>query len=156
MQVHTLTPFLKELPFFQGMDQQHLDQLVGCATNLRFDAGQYLFREGEKADRFFIIRQGVVDLKLKDSDSRTLKLESMKAGEVLGWSWLFPPFTWAFSAEAHELTRVISMDGECVRAKCKSDSDLGYEMMSRFALIVVDRLQQTRHRLLNATRNNPD
>jgi CRP-like cAMP-binding protein len=148
MQVHTLAPFLKELPFFQGMDQQHLDRLVGCATNLRFDAGQYLFREGEKADRFFIIRQGAVDLELQASAGRTLKLEAMHTGDVIGWSWLFPPYAWAFSAEARELTRVIAMDGECVREKCKADATLGYELMTRFAQIVVDRLQHTRHRLL--------
>jgi CRP-like cAMP-binding protein len=147
VQIHTLEPVLKANPFFEGIDGRLLDLLVGCATNLRFDTGQYIFHEEAPADRFYIIRHGVVSLEL-GADRESVTIETLRDGHVLGWSWLFEPYVWQFSARARELTRVIAMDAECIRAKSEENNELGYELMKRFALVVVDRLQATRHRLL--------
>ena len=77
MEIHTLEPILKTNPFFKDMDDPLIEQLVGCATNLRFDAGQYLFHEGESADRFFIIRQGTVSLKLTSPQHTDILIEDL-------------------------------------------------------------------------------
>ena len=153
MEIHTLEPILKTNPFFKDMEEPLIEQLVGCATNLRFDEGQYLFREGEPADRFFIIRQGTVSLKLATPQKEEILIERLREGELLGWSWYFSPNFWKFDAYAETLTRVISMDGECIRAKCDEIPKLGYELMKRFAHVVVERLQYTRMQLIESRKN---
>jgi CRP-like cAMP-binding protein len=146
--VHTLEPILKENPFFEGMDDRLIEMLVSCATNLRFDEKQYLFREGHEANWFYLIRQGSVSLELQTEKGGVAALENLGPGDVLGWSWLFPPYQWKFDARALSLVRVIAMDAECLRAKCEGDTELGYELMKRFAPVIVDRLQATRRRII--------
>ncbi len=75
--------------------------------------------------------------------------QTVAEGDVLGWSWLFPPYRWVFDAQALELTRALVFDGTCLRGKCEDDHNLGYELMKRFAHVVVQRLQATRLQLLD-------
>ena len=86
-----------------------------------------------------------------------MAIQSLKEGEVLGWSWMIPPYKWHFDARAFDLTRAIALDGACLREKCEEDHDLGYELMSRFALIIAQRLEATRLQLMdiygNSTKN---
>jgi CRP-like cAMP-binding protein len=77
-----------------------------------------------------------------------ITIETIASGDVLGWSWLFPPYRWHFDAQALELTRAIAFDGACLRAKCDDDHDLGYALQ-RFARIMMQRLQATRLQLLD-------
>jgi hypothetical protein len=70
-------------------------------------------------------------------------------GEVLGWSWMVPPYRWHFDARASETTRAIAMDGKCLRTKCDEDHDLGYEIMKRFSLVIAERLEATRLQLMD-------
>jgi len=123
--------------------------ITGCASNVRFDAGAYLFREGENADTFFIIRHGKVSVELYGAQRGTLLIETIQEGDVLGWSWLVPPYKWRFDAKAIELTRAIALDGVCLRTKCDEDHSLGYEVWKRFAHVIEQRLHATRMRLLD-------
>jgi hypothetical protein len=91
----------------------------------------------------------MVAVELHHPPRGTALIETIEAGEVLGWSWLFPPYRWHFDARALLPVRATAFDGRCLRGKCADDRDLGYELMSRFAQILIDRLQWTRLRLLD-------
>jgi CRP-like cAMP-binding protein len=147
--IHTLESILAGHPFLQGLAPEHLQLLVSCASNVHFEAGQDVFQEGEEANAFYIIRHGKVAIELLVPGSGPRIIQTLEAGEVLGWSWLFPPYRWQFNARAVELTRVIALDGKCLRTKCDEDHDLGYELMKRFARIFVQRLHATRLQLLD-------
>ena len=147
--METLEPILAQHPFFQDIEPVYLQLMVGCAANVRFAAGDDLFREGDVADRFYLIRHGHVALQVFIPGQGRITIETIEAGEVLGWSWLFPPYRWHFDAQALELSRAIAFDGACLRAKCDEDHDLGYMLMQRFAQVMTQRLQATRLQLLD-------
>jgi len=151
--METLERILSAHPFFEHLERRHLELLVGCAANLRFDAGQFLFRTGEEANQFFLIRQGTVALETAAPGRPPLTLQTLGAGEILGWSWLIPPYYWMFDARAVESTRAVALDGLCLRTKCEADHDLGYELLKRFAHILQQRLQATRLQLLDVYGN---
>lgn len=147
--METLEPILAQHPFLKDLEPRHLQTIVGCAANVRFDAGQFIFREGEAAKHFYIIRHGKTALEIFVPGRGPVTIQTLGAGDVLGWSWLFPPYRWHFDARAIELTRAIALDGECLRGKCEADHDLGYELIKRFANVIVERLQATRLQLLD-------
>ena len=147
--MQTLEPVLAAHPFFRDLKPEHLQVLVGCASNVRFDAGQYLLREGEEANTFYLIRTGQVALEVAVPGRGTLTIQTINEGDVLGWSWLVPPYRWHYDARAAVLTRAIALDGKCLRDKCEADHDLGYELLKRFALVMQERLQATRLQLLD-------
>ncbi len=153
MAMENLERILIEHPFFVGMKQQHMNLLVGCASNVRFDAGQFILREGEEANHFYLIRQGKAALEIYAPERGSITIQTLSAGEVLGWSWLVPPYRWRFDARATELTRAIALDGKCLREKCEKDTDLGYELLKRFSQVMVEHLQATRFQLLNVYEN---
>jgi CRP-like cAMP-binding protein len=136
-------------PFFKGLPADDLAYLAGCAKNVRFEQGQYIFREGGQADHFYLIRHGHVALEIFIPERGALITETIGEGDVLGWSWLFPPYRWSSDARAVEATVAIALDGACLRGKCQTDTRLGYELMGRFAQIIMERLQATRMRLLD-------
>jgi CRP/FNR family cyclic AMP-dependent transcriptional regulator len=140
---------IAELPALEGLAKPQLELIAGCATNIRAAAGEYLFREGERADVFYAIRRGGVALELHVPARDAVTLETLHDGDLLGWSWLFPPYRWQFDGRALEPTALISFDGACLRGKCEADHELGYELMSRFAGVIIARLQATRLRLLD-------
>jgi CRP-like cAMP-binding protein len=145
----TLEPYLAEHPMFRDLDPNYLKLLSGCAANVRFDAGDTVFRHGESADRFYLIRDGRVSLQVASNSSEALTIQTLEAGEVLGWSWLFPPYIWYFDARAMIRTRAVAVEGLCLRAKCDEDPKLGYELMKRFSAILNSRLQAARLQILD-------
>jgi CRP-like cAMP-binding protein len=147
--METLEPILAQHPFFHDLDARHLALLVGCASNVRFAEGQFLFRTGEEANQFFLVRHGRVALEIVVPGRPALTVQTVGAGDILGWSWLIPPYHWLFDARAVEQTRAVSLDGRCLRTKCEADHDLGYELLKRFAHIMEQRLQATRLQLLD-------
>jgi CRP-like cAMP-binding protein len=149
MAMETLERILVEHPFFAGMKEEHMDLLVGCASNVRFDAGQFILREGEEANKFYLIRQGKVAVEVYAPERGSINIQTLGAGEILGWSWLVPPYYWRLDARAVELTRAIALDGKCLREKCEKDHDLAYELLKRFSQVMVENLTATRLQLLN-------
>lgn len=146
--MQTIDRILAEAPAFAGLSDAQLEVVGGCARNVGFEAGQRLFREGDAADTFFILRRGRVALTLHDPRG-DLTIETVEGGDAVGWSWLFEPYRWHFDAVAVEPVRAVAIDGACLRGKCDADHELGYALMRRFAGIVIDRLQHTRIRLLD-------
>ena len=143
-----LERIVREHPFFSGMKEEFLELISGCAKNVRFEAGQYVFHEGQPADQFYLLRSGRVAIQLS-APERTLTVQTVGEDEIVGASWLVPPYRWGFDAKALELTRAIAMDAACLRGKCEGDHDLGYEMMKRFMPILIQRLHATRLQILD-------
>jgi CRP/FNR family cyclic AMP-dependent transcriptional regulator len=145
----TMETLVGEVPALAGLEDAYLELVAGCAQNIRFETGSNLFREGDAADRFYAIRQGSVALEIHVPAREAVILETLHEGDLVGWSWLFPPYRWAFDARALEGVSAIAFDGACLRGKCESDHDLGYELMRRIAEVIIERLQATRLRLLD-------
>jgi CRP/FNR family cyclic AMP-dependent transcriptional regulator len=153
--MENLERILSEHPFLKGMKTEHLNLLVGCASNVVFKAGEFVFHEGEPANTFYFIRQGRVQVETHVPQKGSVVIRSREAGEIFGWSWLVPPYRWHFDARSTELTRAIALDGKCLREKCEADHDLGYEIMKRFAIVIAERLEQTRLQLLDVYGTGP-
>ena len=146
---------LAGLPTFAGLEREQVELVAGCGRTDGFEAGEYLFRAEEPADRFFVVRRGLIALELFAPSRGQVIVSTHGPGEVVGWSWLFPPYRWQFDGRASEPTRVISFDGACLRGKCDADHSLGYELMQRFALKMLERLQATRLQLLDVYGHAP-
>jgi len=144
-----LEHILTEHPFFAGFSAEHSQLVAGCARNHRFNAGEYLFREGGPANEFFLIRHGRVALEIVSPGQTPIVFETLGEGQIVGASWLVPPYRWMSDARAVALTRAIGVDAACLRDKCETDHHLGYEMMKRFLPILVQRLDATRLQLLD-------
>jgi CRP/FNR family cyclic AMP-dependent transcriptional regulator len=147
--IHTFEQVLAEHPFFKDLDEPHLDTVVGCVSNVVFEPGEFIFREGEAADRFFVVREGKVAVEVFVPNKGPVTIETIEGGEVLGWSWLFAPYKARFDARALNAVRALALDGACLRAKCEKDPGLGYELLKRFTQVVVSRLEATRMQLLD-------
>ena len=147
--METLERILAEHSFFEGLETEYLKLLVGCASNVRFQAGAYLFREGEEASHFYLIRQGRVAVEIYAPQRPPIVVQTLEGGDILGWSWLIPPYHWRFDARVVEPARAIALDGKCLRSKCEENHDLGYALLKRFAHIVEQRLEATRMQLLD-------
>ncbi len=147
--IEGLDRLLREHPFFAGFDAEALDLLAGCAANERFEPGRYLAREGDPADKFYFIRHGTVAIEIRVPGRDPLIVDTLHAGEILGWSWIVPPYRWTDDARAVELVRAVSMDAACLRGKCDRDHTLGHEFFRRVAPVIAERLSSTRLRLVD-------
>ena len=147
--METLDELIAHAPVFAGLGSEDLTLIAGCAQNVCFDDGELLFREGEPADTFYVVRRGRVSLELHTPERGGLVIDTIEPGEVVGWSWLFEPYVWHFDARAAGPLRAIAFDGACLRGKCDDDKELGYALMKRFAQVMIDRLQHARVRLLD-------
>lgn len=149
-----LSRIVKEHPLFINLSEDHCHLVCGCARNVRFEAGRYLLREGEPANEFYLIREGRVALEINVPGRSDLTFQTVGPGEVVGVSWLIPPYRWTYDARALEQVRAISLDAQCLRGKCETDHDFGYDMMTRFVPILIQRLQATRLQLLDMYGDN--
>lgn len=134
-------------PFLDGMEVRRARQLLYGSQSMHFDAGEILFLEGQPADRFFLVQSGLIALEAR-VEGRTVQIDQVSGGEVLGWSWLFPPFAWHFQARVLAPTEAIVCDGSRLLVICEEDSSFGYGIMKRIAQVLIHRLQATRTRLI--------
>jgi CRP-like cAMP-binding protein len=149
----SLDELLADVPLFAGLGDDRLALLAGCAGNVHFDAGAQLFREGDEADTFYVVRHGDIAIETFVPSRGPVTIETLGAGEAVGWSWLFAPYRWHFDARALSAVRATAFDGACLRGKCEADPAVGYELMGRFAQLMIERLQWTRLRLLDVYGN---
>jgi CRP/FNR family transcriptional regulator, cyclic AMP receptor protein len=147
--VENLARVISEHPFCKDLKPDYLTLLTGCASNVVFDKGHHLFRKGGEANQFYLIREGKVSLEVFSPQHQSLVVETVEAGEVLGWSWLVPPYRWRFGARAVEPVRAVVVNGKCLRTKCEKDTHLGYELLRRTVEIMGQRLEATRFRLVD-------
>jgi len=153
MEAEGLERIIREHRFFAGLDDTFCKLVCGCAKNVRFEAGQYLFHEGEPADQFYLLRHGRVALEVTTPARGAVTFQTVGEDEVVGVSWLIPPYRWTYDAKALTLVRAIAMDAGCLRQKCEADHDLGYEMMKRFVPVLLERLHATRLQILDVYGN---
>lgn len=144
----TIDESIMKYAFFDGMRPEHLALLAEGAKAGRFKGGELLFREGEPANQFYLIESGKILLEAHEPANATTSVQTLSAGDVLGWSWLFPPFVWHFQARAVEPSSVIILNGAHLLISAERDHDFGYELMKRVAQVVIRRLQATRKQLL--------
>jgi CRP/FNR family transcriptional regulator, cyclic AMP receptor protein len=135
-------------PFLRGLKPGHLRLLIESAMRMRYEGNESIFREGEPANRFYLIEQGRVSLESPRKDEPPVSIQVIGPGDVLGWSWLFPPFYWHFDARALEPTTAIFFYGTRLREQCERDHEFGFELMKRMTQVVILRLQATRKDLL--------
>jgi CRP-like cAMP-binding protein len=134
-------------PFLEKLNPHQARILRDCAMFTQFKPGELIFREGDPANRFYLIIAGKVVLEAHVRDSGTMKIQTVNEGEVLGWSWLFPPYYWHFDARAVEPTDAVFFYGTPLREECESDHELGYEIIKRLSEVMIKRLQATRRQL---------
>ena len=133
-------------PFLKGLPERHLQLLVNESMLMEFGENKVIFREGQVANRFYLLLEGEVALEssAKEKDGASSSIEIIRAGGTLGWSWLFPPYRWHFDARALKSTKAIFIYGIRLRRLCDEDHDLGYELMKRTADIVIEELEAVR------------
>ena len=136
-------------PFLAGMNPTQLALLVDCAMATHFKQGQVILREGEMANRFYLIESGKVVLESGKGFGEPVVVETVSAGDLLGWSWMFPPYVWHFTARAIEPTEAIFFYGTILREYCEKDPSLGYELFKRMAPVMLRRLQAARQKMLS-------
>ena len=118
---HQLDEILALVPFFEGMAEDQIALIAGCGQNVHFDEGETIFRQGDAADNFFVVRHGTVAVGNFVPPRGELVIETLEAGDLLGWSWLFPPYRSHFDARALSSVRATQFDGACLRDKCAAD-----------------------------------
>ena len=142
-------------PFFIGMSAHYIRLLSDCALATRFEKDQVIFHAGETANRFYLIESGKVVLEsAADAGSAPVIIDTIAAGDLLGWSWIFPPFIWHFTARAVQPTSSIFFYGTILREYCEKDPKLGYELFKRMSEVMMRRLQRARTELLEAMGKN--
>jgi len=153
METNNLETILKKHSFFAGLDEETLLLVAGCAKNVRFPAGAVIARQSDPSDEFYLIREGRVAIGCPVPQGGSVTIETVDDDDIVGWSWLMPPYQWQFDVTAQTPVRALSMNGKCLRDKCDNDPKLGYELMKRFSAIMVRRLAATRLQLLDVYGN---
>jgi CRP/FNR family cyclic AMP-dependent transcriptional regulator len=140
---------VKAHPFLIGMSEHHIRLLADCAMLTQFAAETTIFSQGDTANRFYLIQQGAVVLESDSADGK-VEIDRVGDGDLLGWSWLFPPYVWHFTARAIEPTSAIFFYGTVLRDYCEKNHSLGFELFKRMSEVMTRRLQSARARLLSA------
>jgi CRP/FNR family cyclic AMP-dependent transcriptional regulator len=146
------TSKLEEQPFLRGMSIRQLELLAENSMLAEFQAGEKIVSEGDSANRFYLILEGLVELESRGPEGEIIRIQTIGTGDVLGWSWLFPPYYWHFDARATTSSKTIFFYGTRLRELCETNHDLGYELMMRVSEIIIKRLQATRRELVEHKR----
>jgi len=152
MGVSTLSQ-LSEHPLFAGLPRAAVERFSVYAESVNFEPGQLIFAEGAEAQTFYLLRVGKVALSARAPGKGLLLVQTLGPGDTLGLSWLFPPYRWQFDARPVEPVETFALDGPSMRSELDRDPVLGYHLLKRFTPIVLQRLQQTRLRLLDLYSN---
>jgi CRP-like cAMP-binding protein len=136
-------------PFLAGMNRTHLALLTDCAMESQFKKGQIILRVGDFANRFYLIESGRVALESSAGLGEPFAIEAIGAGDLLGWSWMFPPYVWHFTARAIEPSTALFFYGTILREYCERNHSLGYELLKRMSAVMVKRLQAARKEMLS-------
>ena len=137
-------------PFLVGLQWHHIKLLADCAMAKTFVTDEFLFRQGEFANRFYLLEEGEIVLEADDSEGERVVIERVGNGKLTGWSWLFPPYVWHFDARATRPTTAIFFYGTILREYCEREPSLGYELFKRMSAVMIERLQNARVQLLRA------
>jgi CRP-like cAMP-binding protein len=144
-----LSATIAEHPFMHGLDAKFIQLVSNKATQRNYERGDMLFKEGETADKFFLVLAGKIALELAPPEKDRLTIETIGEGEVVGWSWMVAPYRWTFDARALKNTQVIAMDAELLRKALEDDPKNGYDFLLRLLPVIGNRLENTRLQLMD-------
>lgn len=140
---------IAEHPFFAGLPKKSVSFLASCAKKRRLVEDDVLFSHGGKADRFFLVLDGRVTVEVAAIQGPSLDLRELGPGDLLGWSWLIPPYQWHFQARAEEPSEVLEFDGAAVLRRCEEDPAFGYDLFKRFSGLMSERLAAAREKMMS-------
>ena len=143
-----LLALIAQQPFFKGLSEPHLRLLAESAMVTEFKAGQWIYRQDDPANRFYLILDGKVLIESAVKERGMIPIRTLGPGDDLAWAWLFPPYYMHFSARATEPTRAIFFYGTRLREQCEENHELGYQLMNRIAEVVIQNLHATQKRLM--------
>ncbi|MCB2081923.1 MAG: Crp/Fnr family transcriptional regulator [Rickettsiales bacterium] len=149
VKIRNIKDLLTEAPLFDGMADHYLELLAGCGRLAHFKAGEFLLKEGEEANSFYLIRRGEVAIESHTPGGRPLTVAKVGTLGIVGYSWLFPPYRNQFDSCAVTSVDAVHLDGKCLRGKAESDHELGYQFIKRFAAIMIRRMQDARRQMLD-------
>lgn len=144
----TVREIIVSHPFFKNLNPHYVHLLTDCAAFVQFAPGQIIFSEGQQADRFYLIHKGSVALETFVPRTGTTTVQIIRAGDALGWSWLYPPFVWQFSARAVDPVEAVSLGGLSLLQKAEENHDFGYDLLLRTGQVMLKTLQNTRRKLV--------
>lgn len=144
----SITSHLGEQRFFAGLEPEFLEFLAECARERHFGTNALVIRHEDHATNFFLVRQGRISREVPAIQGPPLIMQSIGAGEVLGWSWLIPPYRWSFMARAEQPTDVFEFDSRRIFERCEADPRFGYELLQRFAALMSERLSHARRKMV--------
>ena len=156
IQIEPLATRVALHPFLAGMNHTQLTLLTDCAVARRFNTGQTIFREGEFANGFYLIETGRAALESEAGFGESILIQTIGAGDLLGWSWMFPPYVWQFTARAIEPTAALFFYAAILREYCEKDHSLGYELLKRISAVMVKRLQAAHQQMLSLHAHRAD
>ena len=141
--------YLSAHAFFAGLNEDYLKFLAEYATEKQIAKGDVLFQQGKAADKFYLVRSGRVSVQVPALVGPVLELQVLGENQVLGWSWLIPPYRWNFVARALEDTVVLEFDGSAILERCEKDPKFGYELFKRFTALMSERLDAARQKMMD-------
>lgn len=148
MSKQSIKDYLAGHEFFSSFSDDILNFLCNHADFYRIKKDLALFRQGEKADKFYVVRNGLMSIQMPAIMGPNLDIQTLGNDQVLGWSWLISPYRWTFQAVARQDTELLMFDGAAILAKCEQDPKFGYEMMKKFAELMSVRLDAARRKLM--------
>jgi len=154
MSNQTIAQYLSTHVFFSGLNNDALKFLCECSGVCEVKKGAVLFRQGENADKFYVVRNGRISIQMPAIMGPNLEIQSLGKDQVLGWSWLISPYKWTFQARAEEDSELFMFDGKAILEHCEQDPKFGYELLKKFAALMSTRLDAARHKMMDEW--NPD
>ena len=145
----SIEDYLSTHAFFSGLNEDYLKILAGFATESQVARGNVLFQQGKPADKFYLVRKGLVSVQVPALVGPPLEMQVLGENQMLGWSWLIPPYRWNFLARAVEDSELIEFDGAAILARCEADPKFGYELFKRFTALMSERLDSARQKMMD-------
>ncbi|MCG5540195.1 MULTISPECIES: Crp/Fnr family transcriptional regulator [unclassified Halorhodospira] len=145
----SIANILSDQEFFKGLERAHVEFLAECASPRTLEQDEVLFRHGDAARAFYLIRAGGIVLEVPAISGPTLEVQRLGTDQILGWSWLIPPYRWNFNARAEDATELLEFDGAAIIERCESDPAFGYQILKRFSALMSKRLDVARERMMD-------
>jgi CRP/FNR family transcriptional regulator, cyclic AMP receptor protein len=149
MDNQSTTEFLSTHEFFSGLSDDVLTFLYECSSTFAIKKGQVLFFQGENADKFYVVHKGRIAIQMPAIIGPTLEIQALGKDQVVGWSWLIPPYKWNFQAVAEEDSELLMFDGSAILARCEREPKFGYELLKKFAALMSVRLDVARQKMMD-------
>ena len=141
--------YLSAHDFFKGLDSNFIKFLANHTVVRQIKKGDVLFHQGKHADKFYLLRSGQVSLQVPALMGPALEIQVVGEDQLVGWSWLIPPYQWNFLARAIEDSNLLEFDGATILSHCEEDPKFGYELYKRFATMMSERLNAARQKMMD-------